>query len=99
MFFLILGCSGAPKKPLITLCVIDFPAMEAICAETSGEQIERVKELNSDEVKMFILESKSVRRIPLSAMDKSVVIDPPNWERFTNYLGELEEYAKHKCGS
>lgn len=32
---LVLGCNGIPKKPDIDLCTIDWPAQEAICAQTA----------------------------------------------------------------
>lgn len=96
--FSLIGCaSGAPKKPSIELCPIDYPSQEAICGNTNGEQFTSTKQLNYQVMVETVFASSNLTRKPLSYLDKGTGLTPGNWEILMNYLHELEDYAKNRC--
>jgi len=84
----LLGCYGLPTKEIITLCVIDYPAGEAICGETNKNF------LPSTDVEEIIMWMDNPRREPLITLDKALAMRPVDAEKHMNYVQKLEEYAK-----
>lgn len=89
------GCVGLPAKPIVTLCVIDYPAGEAICGDTHS--VRSSDELTYAAMREMIEGSPRVTRVPLSTIDKSICENPSNWEKSRQYVIELETYAKTHC--
>lgn len=82
IIFSLLGCKAMPVKPVVTVCVIDYPRSEAICGETKNPDL-------------LVLEE--VRRIPLSMMDRATAFTPSEWEKVQVYVHRLEDYANEAC--
>lgn len=80
--FELTACQTALKKPVITMCIIDYPSREAICGETNQAHLVEVLE---------------PRRIPLSELDRATAFAPIEWERAQNYIHFLEDRATHTC--
>jgi hypothetical protein len=78
-----------PDKPIVEICVIDYPSSEGICTTTT-------KDMAAREVALQSLIAMAQRRVPLSQMDKSVCFAPPEWEKVQNYIDRLEEALRTK---
>lgn len=100
LFFLsllLVACGTLPPKPIVTLCVVDYPRSQAICGETGGEAVTSTRQLSYRTLVQTVKASATVRRVPLSQLDKSVAFTPVNWEKLKNYLDQLEAAAKERC--
>lgn len=84
---LAVGCNHMPDKPIVELCVIDYPRSEGICVTTTKDTAAR-------EVALQSLIAMAQRRVALSQMDKSVCFAPAEWEKVQNYIDKLEEALK-----
>jgi hypothetical protein len=82
MLLITSGCKSAPIKPVVTVCIIDYPRLEAICGETNRPEL---------------IEIEAVRRIPLSEMDRATAFTPAEWEKIQRYIHRLEDYAEENC--
>lgn len=71
--------------------------MQGICGETSFQSVDAVSKLTYNNIVSEILLSKSVRRVPIESLDKSVCQAPSEWEKSENYLQKLEDYANERC--
>lgn len=49
----LLSCNGAPQKPQVVMCIIDYPANEAICGLTDTTQTTRVPLSTLDKATAF----------------------------------------------
>lgn len=87
-----------PQKPVLTLCVVDYPANQAICGETSFKTINSLREFSYNNVILEILNSPVVRRESLESLDKAVAFRPAEWEKSENYREQTEDYIKNYCG-
>lgn len=97
LIFSLTACQTLPPKPVLTLCVIDYPRLEGICGETSGDKINTARDLTYNNIVASIYLSPTVRRVPLSSMDKSVSAAPPEWEKLQNYVHALEYAVQNRC--
>lgn len=92
---LLVACAGAPQKPQLTICIVDWPRQEAICGETSSHLT--TKEIYEAKSPLDIL--ANTYRVPLSQMDKGTVLTPLNWEKAQSYIHLLEDYVQNRCSA
>jgi len=92
------SCKGkVPPRPSITLCVIDYPAGEAICGETDPHGVFTFRALRGESAIEFLLAQGPIRRVPLAELDRASAIPPRSWETLMNYLWEVEQAAGKDC--
>lgn len=87
----LVGCNHLPEKPIVTICIIDYPRLEGICAETS-------KETEAKDLALRAIAAAATRRVTLESMDKSVCFAPKEWEKVQNYIDLLEDALVRKNG-
>lgn len=96
---LFVACGSLPKKPDVTMCVIDYPRNQGICGSVKGEDIQSTSQLSYGELVRAVYQSSNVFLVPLSEMDKSVCFAPREWEKVQNYIDLLEDHAKNRCNN
>lgn len=85
----LVGCNTLPEKPIVTICIIDYPRQEGICAETTNKTEAR-------DLAIQAIAAAATKRIPLESMDKSVCFSPKEWEKVQNYIDILEDALRRK---
>jgi len=91
------SCATPPAKPTIELCVIDAPALEAICGQTNGEALLRATKSGFESVKEEIIKSQNVERHPIIYIDKGIAFKPDEWKTLKSYIDALERFTENHC--
>lgn len=86
---------GAPDKPNVEICIINYPKGTAYCGMTSKLDIQSAKDLKYD----VILTANYVNGYekPIDQLDKSICQNPENWKLTQDYIDRLENYIGHQC--
>jgi hypothetical protein len=93
--FLIMGCTGFPKKPNVPLCVIDMPRQQLTCAPTGD--INSVDKTKYGEMVDYIKKHPGNYKIPLDKADKYIAFSPVAWQDISVYLKTLRDVAEKRC--
>lgn len=94
------GCSKPPpERPVLPICVIDYPADEAICGVIDPGKIRTFQDLRGRSGIEFLLRYSlgPTKRVPLRVLDHAVALEPVSWKLLMNYLWEVEKAARRDC--
>jgi hypothetical protein len=91
---IIIGCGTLPEKPVIEICLIDYPRAEVICGLTDSNSLQNA---SYEEIRTKAMQASDVVRKPLIYVDKAVALIPAEWEKIENYRKALERYAREQC--
>ena len=95
IIFSFIGCTGAPEKPQLELCIIDYANSVAQCGLTSKKFYSTLKGREYAQIKNTL--NKDVEEKPLSYLHKAIALTPDNYKLLKDYIDALNTYITEEC--